>query len=61
MKILIRRLRKENPNIDRSIFNSLHAVHIDTFPGFKSDGEKHSFLEKFAREEREAAEHAAKE
>ena len=55
MKILIRNLRKGNPNIDRSIFNAIHGVHIDTFPGYKSDGEKHSFLEKFDREEYEKA------
>ena len=51
IKILIRRLRKDNPNIDRSIFNAIHAVHIDTFPGYKRDGEIHSFLEQFRREE----------
>ena len=51
MKILIRRLRKDNPNIDRSIFNAIHAVHIDTFPGYKSQGEMHSFLERYREEE----------
>ncbi len=50
MKILIRRLRKDNPNIDRSIFNAIHAVHIDTFPGYKSGGEMHIFLERFQDE-----------
>ena len=51
IKIMIRRLRKDNPNIDRSIFNAIHAVHIDTFPGYKSGGEMHSFLEQFRHEE----------
>ena len=46
-KLLIQKLREENPNIDRSIFNSIHAVHLDTFPGYKTGGEMHSFLEKF--------------
>ena len=46
-KLLIQKLREENPNIDRSIFNSIHAVHLDTFPGYKTGGETHSFLEKF--------------
>ena len=50
-KLLIKKLREENPNIDRSIFNSIHAVHLDTFPGYKTDGEMHSFLEKFDRGE----------
>ena len=52
MKLLIRKLREGNPNIDRSIFNSIHAVHLDTFPGYKTDGEMHSFLEKFSEEEK---------
>ena len=51
MKILIRNLRKDNPNIDRSLFNAIHAVHIDTFPGYKAQGEMHSFLEQFHNEE----------
>lgn len=50
-KELIRRLREGNPNIERSIFNSIHTVHLDTFPGYKTEGEEHSFLEKYRREE----------
>ncbi|MBQ9663623.1 MAG: tRNA 2-thiocytidine biosynthesis protein TtcA [Oscillospiraceae bacterium] len=57
MKILIRRLRKDNPNIDRSIFNAIHAVHLDTFPGYKSNGEMHSFLEQFREEENASSFH----
>ena len=53
MKILVRKLRQTNPNIDRSIFNAIHAVHLDTFPGYKSRGEMHSFLELFGEEEQE--------
>ncbi len=47
IKELIRSLRKNNPDIDNNIFNSLHKVHIDTFPGFKSKGKDHSFLERY--------------
>ena len=47
VKELIRKLKKDNPDIDISIFNSLHAVEIDTFPGWKTDGEIHSFLEDY--------------
>ena len=47
IKNLIRRLKRDNPDIDRSIFNSIHAVCLDTFPGYKVDGEEHSFLEKY--------------
>lgn len=45
IKLLIKELKKTNPNIENSIFNAIHAVHIDTFPGYKSKGEDHSFLE----------------
>lgn len=47
IKELIRKLKKDNPDIDISIFNSLHAVETDTFPGTKKDGEIHSFLEDY--------------
>ena len=47
IKLLLRELKKTNPNIENSIFNAIHAVHIDTFPGYKSKGEDHSFLEKY--------------
>ena len=50
IKTLIRRLKRDNPDIDRSIFNSIHSVCLDTFPGYKEDGEKHSFLEKYNAE-----------
>ena len=47
IKELIRRLREGNPDIDQSVFNALHAVCIETFPGWKEDGAQHSFLEKY--------------
>ncbi|MGN0522206.1 MAG: ATP-binding protein, partial [Eubacterium sp.] len=46
VKTLIRRLKRDNPNIEKSIFNSIHSVCLDTFPGYKTGGEKHSFLDK---------------
>ncbi len=47
IKLLLRRLRQGNPNIEKSIFNSIHAVALDTIPGFKTGGVEHSFLERF--------------
>lgn len=47
IKMLIKQLKKTNPNIEKSIFNSIHSVCLDTFPAYKSDGEEHSFLEKY--------------
>ncbi len=47
IKVLIKDLKKVNPNIEHNIFKSIHAVCLDTMPGYKQDGEYHSFLEKF--------------
>ena len=47
VKILLRRLKRDNPNIENSIFRSIHAVALDTMPGYKSEGVEHSFLERF--------------
>ena len=47
IKLLLRRLRQGTPNIEKSIFNSIHAVALDTMPGFKTGGVEHSFLERF--------------
>ena len=47
VKTLIRRLKRDNPQIEMSIFNSVHAVHIETFPGFKKNGMKHTYLEDY--------------
>ena len=47
IKLLLSRLRQGNPNIEKSIFNSIHAVALDTMPGFKTGGVEHSFLERF--------------
>ena len=47
VKMLIKQLRRENPNIEKSIFASLHKVHLDTFPGYKTKGKAHSFLDNY--------------
>ncbi len=47
IKNLIRQLKHDNPNIEKSIFNSLHNVHLDTFAGYKTKGEHHSFTENY--------------
>lgn len=54
IKNLIKQLKRDNPNIEKSIFNSLHAVCIETFPGYKANGETHSFLERFETEDRDS-------
>jgi tRNA(Ile)-lysidine synthase TilS/MesJ len=47
IKTLLRRLKRDNPNIEKSIFNSIHKVSLDTFPGYKTNGQEHSFLEDY--------------
>ena len=47
IKNLIRRLKRDNPNIEKSIFHAIHSVTLDTFPGYKSQGVEHSFLEDY--------------
>lgn len=49
VKRLIAELKKSDPNVEKSIFNAIHAVHLDTFPGYKTEGEHHSFLERYDR------------
>ena len=49
IKELIRRLKQDNPYIEKSIFRSIHAVCLDTFPGYKTEGKEHSFLEKYKK------------
>ena len=47
IKNLIRELSKHNPDLESSIFHSLHAVNLDTFPAYKTKGAYHSFLEQY--------------
>ena len=47
VKDLIAALKKDNPEIEGNIFRSLHAVQLNTFPGYKRDGVLHSFLESY--------------
>ena len=47
LKNLIRTLRETNPDLESNIFHAIHAVNLDMFPGYKTKGEKHSFLETY--------------
>ncbi|MBR2742912.1 MAG: tRNA 2-thiocytidine biosynthesis protein TtcA [Clostridia bacterium] len=47
VKNLIRSLKRTNPDIEKSIFNSIHSVVLDTFPAYKTKNETHFFLEKY--------------
>ena len=45
MKVLLRELKKTNPNIEKSMFRAIHGVQLDTFPGFKYHGQAHTLLD----------------
>ena len=45
IKLLLRELKRTNPNIEKSIFRAIHGVQLDTFPGFKHRGTAHTFTD----------------
>lgn len=47
MKELIKKFRQINPNIDISIFNSVHNVNLKTVIGYRNGDECHSFLDTY--------------
>ena len=47
VKEMLRKMRSEDPDIEQRVFSSIHAVNIDTFPGWKAGGQEHSFLETY--------------
>ncbi len=47
VKSLIKALKRTNPNVEKSIFNSLHSVCLDTMLGYKSHGVEYSFLDHY--------------
>ncbi|WP_294586092.1 ATP-binding protein [uncultured Ruminococcus sp.] len=47
MKLLLRQLKKTNPNIEKSMFRAIHGVQLDTFPGFKFRGRAFAFPEAY--------------
>ena len=47
MKLLLRELKKTNPNIEKSMFRAIHGVQLDTFPGFKFRGRAFAFPEAY--------------
>lgn len=49
IKKLIKDFRARNPDVDASIFKSLHNVQLDTLPEFKYKGETFDFNSKYER------------
>ena len=49
IKLLLRQLKRNNPDIEKSVFNSIHAVCLDTMVGYKTRGKEISFLDHYDR------------
>lgn len=47
VKSLIKNLKKDNPNIEKSIFNASENVNLDAISKWKINGKMHSFLEDY--------------
>ncbi|MBR1822163.1 MAG: tRNA 2-thiocytidine biosynthesis protein TtcA [Clostridia bacterium] len=47
IRALLKDLKRDNPDIEKSLFNAIHAVCLDTFPEWTSGGAAHSFLERY--------------
>lgn len=46
-KMLIRELKKSNPDVEKCIFNAIHKVNVDTMCAYKLNEEWHSFLDNY--------------
>lgn len=49
MKVLIKKLRKSNPNIDMNIFRSTHNVNLNTIIGYHDDKSTYNFLDDYEK------------
>jgi tRNA(Ile)-lysidine synthase TilS/MesJ len=47
MKMLIKKFRQTNHNIDVNIFRSIHNVNLDTVIGYKKENIRYSFLDDY--------------
>lgn len=49
VKNLLKAMRQESPDIEKCIFNAIHTVQLDTFPGWRDKNGEHSFLDNYER------------
>ncbi len=47
-KLLIKRLSEDYPDVESSIFDSLHNLDLDSFPAYKAGGREYDFNSLFA-------------
>ena len=50
-KELIRRLKENNPDVEKCIFKSVENVHVDTVIAYKKQGVRHHFLDDYEKNE----------
>ena len=50
IKMLIREMKKTNPQVDINIFRSVERVNLSTIIGYYKEDEEHSFLENFEKD-----------
>jgi len=50
IKNLIAAEMKDDPDIENSLFNSIHSVCIETLPGYKAEGKYHLFTEEYDKD-----------
>lgn len=47
VKNLIRRLKRNNKDVEKNIFNSIHSVNLETVLGYKIENKDFSFLDRY--------------
>lgn len=47
IKILLKQLKKDNPQVEKHIFQSIHCVNLNTLIGYKKNGIEYSFLDDY--------------
>jgi tRNA(Ile)-lysidine synthase TilS/MesJ len=45
VKQLLKCMNRDGGKVEKNVFNAIHMLQFDTFPGWKSKGEEHTFLE----------------
>lgn len=52
VKALLRQLKRDNKDVEKSVFQSLHMVNLDTTIGYKQNGVERSFLDDYSLQTR---------
>ena len=47
VKQLLKCMNRDGGKVEKNVFNAIHMLQFDTFPGWKSNGVEHSFLETY--------------